>query len=138
MSENSPLLVRRADADDAAFVFSYWLRDYYERSAFAKGMSKDLFMRFHHLLLERVIARSTIWLAVDIVDPTVIFGFICTEGDTLHYLYTKRRFRGLGIARRLLAEAGMAEGPKTFTHLTDTMVGLRRKWPLAEYNPYAV
>lgn len=145
MNADSPIpasalgpLVRRADADDAAFIFSYWLRDYYERSAFCKGIGKALYMRLHHLLLERIIARSTIWVACDMVDPSVIFGFICVEGDTLHYVYVKRRFRGLGVAGLLFKAAGIAEGPRAFTHLTDEMISLRKRWPLAEYNPYAV
>lgn len=132
------VLIRRADADDAAFVFSYWLRDHYEHSAFAKGVSKSTYMQLHHLLLERTIARSTMWVACDVDQPDVLFGFICTEGDTLHYLFVKRRFRGFGIGGRLLSAAGMASGPKLFTHLTDTMISLRKRWPLAEYSPYHV
>ena len=134
---NSLVLIRRADADDAAFVFSYWLRDHFEHSAFARGVSKDTYMRLHHLVLERVIARSCIWVACDAEDPSVLYGFICAEGDILHYLFVKRRFRGLGIGGRLLAEAGFsATGPKLFTHLTDSMIRLRQRWPLAEYSPY--
>ena len=132
------VFVRRADADDAAFVFSYWLRDYFERSRFAKGISKGLFMQLHHLLLERIIARSTIWIACDPEMPAIAYGFICSEADTLHYLYVKRRFRRMGIGGLLLTAAGMSAGPKDFTHLTDEGVGLRRKFPLAEYNPYKV
>ena len=132
------LLIRRGDADDAGFVFSYWLRDFYERSAFCKGIAKSTFMSLHHLLLERVVARSVIWIACSADDPSLIYGFICVEGPVLHYLYVKRRFRGLGIATALLGIADMASGPKAFTHLTDEMVSLRKKWPLAEYNPYLV
>lgn len=132
------LLVRRADADDAAFVFSYWLRDYYEHSAFAKGIDKTLFMHLHHLLLERIIARSVIHIVCDVEDPSVCYGFICAEGPVLHYIFVKRRFRRLGLARRLLREAGLEAGPQAFTHLTDTFVGLRKRWPAAQYNPYAI
>lgn len=133
------VLIRRADADDAPFVFSYWLRDHFEHSAFARGVTKDTYMRLHHMVVERVIARSVMYVACDAEDPTVCYGFICVEGPTLHYLFVKRRFRGLGIARRLLSEAGLyAAGPKLFTHLTDTMIQLRKRWPLAEYSPYHV
>lgn len=131
------VLIRRADADDAAFVFSYWLRDYYEHSAFARGVNKDTFMRFHHMVVERVIARSVMYVACDAEDPTICYGFVCAEGDVLHYIFVKRRFRGLGVGGRLLEAAGFgAAGPKLFTHLTDTMISLRRRWPLAEYSPY--
>lgn len=137
-SPNSPVLVRRADADDAGMVFSYWLRDHYEHSAFASGIAKTTYMRLHHMLLERVIARSCIWVACDAANPSIIFGFICTEGDTLHYVFVKRRFRGLGISKLLLA-VGLPDGaPAAFSHLTDAMVMLRKRWPLAEYNPYLV
>lgn len=133
------VLLRRADADDAGMVFSYWLRDHFEHSAFASGITKSTYMKLHHLLVERIIARSIVWVACDAEDPTIIYGFICAEGaSTLHYLFVKRRFRGLGIAHRLLNEAGLADGPMEFTHLTDAMVSLRKRWPLAEYNPYLI
>ena len=137
-SPNSPVLVRRADADDAAFVFSYWLRDHYEHSAFASGIAKSTYMKLHHVLLERIIARSCIWVACDASAPSVLFGFICTEGSTLHYLFTKRRFRRMGIGGLLLRAAFGDEAPAAFSHLTDSMVALRKRWPLAEYNPYLV
>lgn len=136
MPTDSPLLLRRADADDAAFIFSYWLRDHFERSAFAKGIAKSTYMALHHVVLERIIARSVVHIACDASDPTVIFGFICTEGETLHYIHVKRAFRRLGVAKALLAAAGMSDGPRVFTHLTDDGVSLRRRFPLAEYNPY--
>ncbi len=138
MDVNPAILIRRADADDAAFVFSYWLRDYYERSAFAKGITKATFMSLHHLLLERLIARSVMHIACDPEDPTVCFGFICAEGPVLHYVYVKRRFRGMGVGGLLLAAAFEASGPSAFSHLTDEMISLRKRWPLAEYNPYLV
>lgn len=133
------VLIRRADADDAPFIFSYCLRDHFEHSAFSRGVTKDTYMRIHHMVLERVIARSCVWVACDAEDPTVCYGFVIAEGDTLHYLFTKRRFRRLGIARRLLQAAGLyAAGPKIFSHITDTMVQFRKRWPLAEYVPWAV
>lgn len=137
--DSAAVLYRRADPDDAAFVFSYWLRDHFERSAFAKGITKATFMRLHHLLLERIIARSVVFVACDPEAPNVCYGFICAEGpEVLHYLYVKRRFRRMGIGTGLLAAAGMSDGPKVFTHLTDEGIALRRKFPLAEYSPYHV
>ncbi len=133
------VLMRRASGDDAPFVFSYWLRDHFERSRFAKGISKSDYMTFHHLLLERIIARSTVWVACDPEMPSVVYGFICVEGlDVLHYVYVKRRFRRMGIGGQLLSAAGMPAGPKVFTHLTDEGVGLRRRFPEARYLPYCV
>jgi GNAT superfamily N-acetyltransferase len=141
--------IRRASGDDAAFVFAFWLQDYFERSRFAKGISKTLFMRFHHLILERVIARGVVFVACDAEVPSVIYGFACGDvppddrqfgpPPTLHYVYVKRRFRRLGVASALVDALGIdLERPFTFTHLTDDGVALRKKCPLAEYNPYAV
>ncbi len=137
--------VRRASGDDAAFVFAYWLQDYFERSKFAKGISKTLFMRFHHLVLERVIARSVVFVACDPEAPAVAYGFACGElagagsSPPLHYVYVKRRFRRLGVGCALAQALGiLPDRSFTFTHLTDDGVALRKKYLLAEYNPYAV
>ena len=135
-----PFAIRRASGEDAAFVFAYWLQDYFERSRFAKGISKTDFMRFHHLVLERVIARSVVYVACDTEAPEVAYGFIVVEGDaTLHYLYVKRRFRRQGVAAALMAAAGLRSASSfIFTHLTDDGITLRRLYPEARYLPYAV
>ena len=135
------VLIRRGTPEDAGFVFSYWLRDAFERCRTYRGMSKALFMRLHHLVLERVVSRSILHVACDPEAPEVVYGFVCAEPNAsppiLHYIYTKRRFRRCGIARQLLAAAGCGAS-FWFTHLTDDGVGLRKKFPLAEYVPYAI
>lgn len=136
--------IRRATGEDAAFVFAFWLQDYFERSKFAKGISKTLFMRFHHLVLERVIARGVVYIACDPEAPSVAYGFACGEvaaglPSTLHYVYVKRRFRRLGVGNALAQQLGvLADRAFTFTHLTDDGIALRKKYLLGEYNPYAV
>jgi GNAT superfamily N-acetyltransferase len=135
--------IRRASGDDAAFVFAFWLQDHFERSWFAKGISKTDYMRCHHLILERIIARSVVYVACDPEVPAVAYGFACGEGSpefnpTLHYVYVKRRFRRHGVGASLAARLGVAPGRAfAFTHLTSDGVALRKKYLLGRYLPYA-
>lgn len=96
-------------------------------------------------------------------DDATILGWACYSGFpelrlgppaprqevVLHYVYTRQALRRAGIARRLLVEIG----PNEYTHICRAPPGergrgsewsdwlgewIRREWPLAAYNPYAV
>jgi len=42
----------------------------------------------------------------DLSYPVLAVGWICCEGDVLHYVYTKKKFRRHGICSLLVDDAG--------------------------------
>lgn len=59
-------------------------------------------------IAKRIVARGA---RVDIAaweqDPMFIVGWACSEGETLHYVWVRKDFRGKGIARQLVGPLGV-------------------------------
>ena len=86
-------------------------------------------------LLKKIIPHSTITLACDPDDPDTIWGYVCTDGDLLHFIYVKSAFRGFGIGGCLLRAAGLPDSNVITSHRTKSLFvafpGVRFHW-----NPY--
>jgi GNAT superfamily N-acetyltransferase len=119
--------------DDLNFVFATWLRSYRHDSAFARSISNDIYYHWHHKIIENAIRRGAyIVIAHPKDSPEVIVGYACVEGSTLHYVYVKKAFREMGIARTLLKHAPFKE----YTHITENGKLILDLCPGIIYNPY--
>lgn len=131
--------IRQGVVDDAAFIFSTWLRSYAGSSYFARKIPRKTFFAYHHQIIERIIARNaTVLVATPEDDPSTILGYLVHEGPVLHYIYTKGPFRRLGIASRLIKESGLDLNKSQFTHWTYDADDLLPLWPGLSYNPYLI
>ena len=105
MSDSLPVAVRRANQSDMRFVTSSWLKSFRD-GYFANTVGNTTYYPQQHKVLEQLIPRSTVIMAVSSEDPDHIFGWICYSKLSgflcLHYIYVKQPFRGHGLARRLL------------------------------------
>ncbi len=118
MSEDAlPLAVRQAAATDLNYVFETYWKDYIQfagppRQSAQQRLRNRMSMLWH---------RAGILVAHFKDDPLVLLGWICAEAPALHYVYVKKRYRGQGIARSLVAAAGFAPHPQILaTHWTPT------------------
>lgn len=117
---------------DQHFVLSSWLTSYAEESrrsrrpaepgdpisrfrAEFRSLERQVFFALYDPVVKRLMDRSTILIACLPDAQDVILGWAAFEGDTLHYVFTKPRWRGLRIMRRLLS--GTEALPLTFTHV---------------------
>lgn len=120
------IVVRKMVEEDKAFILSTWLRGYRHSSTFAQRVTNEVYYRWHHLLLERLLARETAVALVACLDdsPEVILGYLAMEkqdASVLHWVYVKADFRRMGIARKLIDAAGLPRdlAGVEFTHATD-------------------
>lgn len=130
--------VREAKLDDLPFIFSTWLRSYRHSSQFAKKISNDVFFQWHHKVIERFIERNgRVLIAHAAGEPEVILGYICREPseEIVQYVYVKRAFRKMGIAKELYKVANIANN-STFTHWTLDTTWITKKLTELKYNPY--
>ena len=139
-----PMTTRAMVSADYAFVFGTWLQGHYEKSNWAKGLEWEVYKNHHHALIEEILDKGKALVACDPGYENQIYGYIVYygiphQGLVLHYVYTKGPFRRFGVANHLMAEAGFTKmTPFAFTQLNnqDVIHDLRKKWPLARYNPY--
>lgn len=143
MIDQIEISIREFNANDLNFILSKWLKNYKFSSRFAKNIKPDIYYKWHHLILDNIMARPscTILIANPTDEPDVNLGFICyetTDTKVIHYAFVKPEFRNFGIGKRLFHQA---MGDKTvgyFTHWTYPVDTLEFKLPNLTYDPYRI
>jgi hypothetical protein len=131
------LLIRPGKIEDLPFIYSTWLRAYKYSSDFARSISSEVYYKFHHLLIERIITRSAqVLVACESENLDVVFGYLIAEGPVIHFAYVKKPFRDLGIGTSLLKMYGKM--PQYVSHLTKDGKKFLEAHPTVRYNPYVV
>ncbi len=104
---------------DRALVINSWVRSYSERSPEARdytGAALGLFGRDYTRVVLGLIERSKVIVACLAEEPDAAVAWMVWEGETLHYVLVKRRWRRLGVARWMLQD--FSEMPVVYTHRT--------------------
>jgi hypothetical protein len=142
--EQIPILLRKIEPDERALslVLDSWCKTVaaeppwdYSCTPHTPPLPPTLLIYEQDVLLKKIIPHSTITLACDPDDPDTIWGYICTDGDLLHFIYVKSAFRGFGIGGCLLRAAGLPDSNVSTSHRTKSLFvafpGVRFHW-----NPY--
>lgn len=139
LQSNKPALntqliaIRSLEVDDANFIFSTILRGLYYGDSWFRAIPKDIFMVNYHHVVEVLLKTMSVTIACLSDDPTVILGYSIHKGTVLHYVFVKKPWRNIGIAKMLV--------PKNITfvtHLTSAGKNLLNKLPGAVFNPFAI
>jgi GNAT superfamily N-acetyltransferase len=92
-------------------------------------VDKDAFFKNYKKVIENRIPNCTIKIASLKEDPDVILGYVCYRGDTLDWVFVKKAWRKMGIAKML-----MPNNIKVCTHLTKVGRSIKPKdWA---FNPF--
>lgn len=139
MAEFAYMQIRRGEPGDLPFVFNSWLQSSAE-SAWGRSMRRRVYFRRHHSVIQRLLKRAELWVAVLPEAPDVILGWMVAEPEAkrLHYVYVKESWRGFSIARSLLEHLPEVS---TYTHRTLGPQGrverlIREHYPNIIYDPY--
>lgn len=132
--------IRPMEPADRDFIFATWLRCYQQESRYSRRISRDVFFREHHAILERLLGSSSVLIAHLADSPGVIIGYLVSqEPNVAHFAYVKKPFRKMGIARLLLAASPIADSLESLivSHSTEDWESfLSQKLPGATFNPY--
>lgn len=138
------IVISKGIPEDNAFIFATWLRSFRHLSYFAKRIKNHVFFKWHHALIERVLARETTTVLVAHAkdDRDLIFGYIIFEDwddfDVLHFIYVKGDYHKNGIGTMLLKASGIDVNTAFFSHWTYATDELIKKYPEMTYSPYHV
>jgi hypothetical protein len=125
------LTLREMRDEDRNYVLSSWLLSYENTSRRARwvdprtrevvdgggefrSMPRAMYFRLYEPIVESLLRRSTVVIAALPEADDAIVSWFAAEGDVLHYVHTKNRFRKLGAAAWLLRDALAL--PVTYTH----------------------
>jgi GNAT superfamily N-acetyltransferase len=141
-AQKLPIELRKARKSDVPFLMNSWLTSFRD-GKMVGGVPNRIYYYNHHKILEQVIPRSAVMVAVDQRDPDLIVGWACyevTDGAlVMHYVYVKKRFRGWGVASNLVNTILEIESPPVvmYTHINrEGMDFLRAKDIWWIHNPY--
>lgn len=118
---------------DTAFIMATWLKALFYGDSWFSLIPKDIFMSNYHAFLTRLLQAPGVEVTVAclVEDPDVIIGYGVTTNTVVHFLFVKKSWRKIGVAKLLL--------PKTISavsHLTDLGRKLLPKLSGAVFNPF--
>lgn len=126
MSDKLEVKIRDAGKDDWAFIMSAWRKSYRDVEAWVPAYVYNPQVLKE---IESFRARGARFrMAVDPEADDFIWGFACTEGGAVHYVYVKESARGQGVAKKLVGDAGLSL-PVTLTYWTKFAEQIQRKKP---------
>ncbi len=134
------VVIRDAMTDDESFIYSTFLRGlYYGSELFSLIRPKDVFMSVYHNVIESLLEHPDTVVKVACLksDPTTVLGyaifhFVAPDYRVLDWVFCKRRWRGIGIAKSLVP----ADKINTVSHLTKTGITLLYDHPNISFNPF--
>lgn len=134
------MVFRKAELKDKNFIFGSWLKSF-RRSSDVHGVPNNIYFMNQHKTIEILLARANCLLICDPNDPEIIYGYLVSEVvekvPVIHWLYVKHLYRGLGLAKRLMAQAGIDKNmPFCYTHNSSPAVQVAHKNPNIIFNPY--
>lgn len=120
--------------EDKNFILATWLRGLYYGDSVFSNMRKSTFMSSYHAVIEHLLTKNANSIKVACLkdDPSVILGYaVLAQNDTtLHWAFTKKGWRSIGIIKDLLPNS-----IKYVTHLTKVgnSIVKSKGW---EFNPF--
>lgn len=103
--------------DERNLVFNSWLRSYVGGGPDAGDYENvNDFYREYEPTVRALVDRSTMVVATLRENPDAALAWMAIEGDALHYVLVKPRWRRLGVARWMLAD--YVNVPVVYTHTT--------------------
>jgi GNAT superfamily N-acetyltransferase len=137
------IAIRDAVADDMPFFFNSFLNHYKHSSPHTRLIPESHYYLELHGIVDRVLERkgNILKLCVLAEDPSIVFGYLWANDypETIFYLYVKKAFRGLGIAKALMQAVfpDFSETKKVFYPFFTYDAGkITMKYSKLVFNPY--
>lgn len=111
--------IRPSTKEDVSFVMDSWLRSF-RKSPYSGVVPRNLYVQVYSECIRQLLARGArLMVACNPEAPEQILGFICYESPgVLHYVYVKELYRDSGIAKSLVAYAGLDRKTMRYTFRT--------------------
>lgn len=120
------------------FIYDSWLKSFQDRSR-----TNPTYFVNQRAMIDKLMAKSYVLFSVDKTDSTHLYGYIVYEIDVpartiiVHWLYTKRTFRRMGIGMSLVdfLVKTFPDYTAIYTHYPPFYSRFQNR---ATYNPYVL
>lgn len=131
MNKTDLIAIRDANPDDKNFIFSTWLRGLRYGNDWFELIDKDIYYKVYHKVLEKLLTSGVeIKVACLKEDHGVILAYSVYKNNTLHWVFSKKSWRGIGLMRDLVPRH-----IDTISHVTaiGKSIAIKRGW---KFNPF--
>ena len=122
--------IREPAPGDINFLLSTMLKGLYFGSRFYAPIDQECFFSAYEPFIKQLMLKSTIKVACLADDKDVILGYSIFRSECVSFVFVKKSYRKLGLAR-MLYPPGMV----FCDHITDSGDVLRKKLNL-RFNPF--
>jgi hypothetical protein len=131
----SEIMVRMAKPGDIGFIKRTWLYSYYNGNTDMQRVEKDDFMEHYNVVLNKILTSPNTIVKVACLcdDPDTIISFSAVEyfgeNKVLHFVYTKKLWRGNKIHDQIIPE-----DLSHYSHITRQYLKIKPKH--LKFNPF--
>lgn len=122
--------IRNPQPADINFMLSTALKGLYYGSKFWAEVDQESFFKNYEPFLKTLMLKTDIKIACLEDDPDVILGWIMYHKQTVDFVFVKKSYRKLGIAKLL-----WPSDITTVSHITDQGNSIRKQMKL-KFNPF--
>lgn len=125
--------IRDSVEADHAFIYASWLRGLRHGNSYFEMIESDAYFKHQHDVIKSILDDFEVTVKVACLkeSPDVILGYCVYKNDRLDWIFCKKSWRNIGLAKDLV--------PKEFTtvsHVTRVGQSLLKKCPNVRFNPY--
>ncbi len=134
MTKSDLMTIRDYVPDDRNLIISTFLLGLYYGDSWFSEIEKKTFMEHYNKVINYLIdsPKTSIKVACLKEDANTVLGYAMMSGPNLHWVFVKKNWRGIGIAKDLVPSS-----ITTVTHLTKTGLSIIKKKALA-FNPFII
>lgn len=135
MQRSEIVQIRDYRPEDRNFILSTWLKGLRYGNDWFEAIPSDIYFSFYHNVIETLLNRPSITIKVACLkeDNEVILAYAVYEGSRLDWVFCKKAFRSIGIAKSLVPIE-----VSTVSHLTALGKSILRKRPNVHFNPFSL
>jgi len=134
VTKSNLIAIRSMVEEDRNFIFASWLRGLYYGDSWLSEVPKAIFMAHYHKVIDFILAKPATIVKIACLqeDPSVILGYAVMSDVAIHWVFVKKNWRKIGIAKDLTPS-----NLTTATHSTKVGMSImkRKNWV---YNPFAI
>lgn len=133
IKKSALVMLRDGRPTDLPFIYASWLKGLRYGNDWFGAIDQGIYFKAYHKVLESVLLRSTVKVACLIDEPDAILGYSVTSGTKVHWVFVKKHWRGIGLARDLLPVQ-----PTIVTHVTKVGLSILKKSNSVIFDPFSL
>ena len=126
--------IRDSNPGDINFILATWLRGLKYGNDWFQMIDPDIYFSIYQSAIEAILAKPNITVKVACLkdDPEVVVGYAVYANQRLDWVFVKKAWRGIGIAKSLIPD-----DIKTVSHITAVGKKILHKHQGVKFNPFS-